>query len=579
MPSRLRKTSLPYLLLLPGLGFLLLFFALPLVYMALESLKTGTIDTGFQLTWEFSNYTEALKNYDEQFIRSFEYAGLATLIALLIGYPLAYVIAFRAGRWRNALLLLVIVPFFVTYLIRTLSWETILSDSGLVVSTLKSIGIVSEDGRLLDTTVSVVAGITYNYLPFMILPLYASLERIDSRMLEAGYDLYGRRRDVFRHVTLPLSMPGVVAGTLLTFIPAAGDFINAQLLGTPKQFMIGNVIQSRYLVVADYPTAAALSFLLMAFMLIIVADLGADRRHRGAARHRGGARVTLRRRGLDWLLNAYAGLALIYLLLPIGVILVFSFNNPVGRFNFIWNEFSLDAWKHPFAVEGIGSALEKSLQIAALSTIFATILGTLTALALVRYEFKGRAPVNFFIFIPLATPEVVLGAALLSQFLNWGTPQLGFATILIAHIMFNLSFVVITVRSRLIGFDRSLEEAAQDLGATPWETFRLVTLPLIMPGVVSAALLAFALSIDDFVITNFNSGSTITFPLFIWGAARVAIPPQIYVIASMIFLFTVAMMIITVWQQRRAERMAAVRPDEPTAPDEPTPAVAEPATA
>jgi spermidine/putrescine transport system permease protein len=267
---RLRKASLPYLLLLPGLGWLLLFFALPLVYMALESLKTGTIDTGFRLTWEFSNYSNALKDYNEQFIRSFEYAGMATLIAFLIGYPLAYVIAFRGGKWRNALLLLVIVPFFVTYLIRTLSWETILSDSGIVVSTLKSLGILSEDGRLLDTTVSVVAGITYNFLPFMILPLYASLERIDPRLLEAGYDLYGRRRDVFFRVTLPMSMPGVVAGALLTFIPAAGDFINAQLLGTPKQFMIGNVIQSRYLVVADYPTAAALSFLLMAFMLIIV---------------------------------------------------------------------------------------------------------------------------------------------------------------------------------------------------------------------------------------------------------------------------------------------------------------------
>ena len=270
MPVRLRKAALPYLLLLPGLGWLLLFFALPLVYMAFESLKTGTIDTGFQLTWEFSNYTNALNDYSEQFIRSFEYAALATLIALLIGYPLAYVIAFRGGKWRNALLLLVIVPFFVTYLIRTLSWETILSDSGVVVSTLKTLGIVSQDGRLLDTTVSVVAGITYNFLPFMILPLYASLERIDHRLLEAGYDLYGRRRDVFLRVTLPLSMPGVVAGVLLTFIPAAGDFINAQLLGTPKQFMIGNVIQSRYLVLADYPTAAALSFLLMAFSLIIV---------------------------------------------------------------------------------------------------------------------------------------------------------------------------------------------------------------------------------------------------------------------------------------------------------------------
>jgi spermidine/putrescine transport system permease protein len=276
--------------------------------------------------------------------------------------------------------------------------------------------------------------------------------------------------------------------------------------------------------------------------------------------------VTLARRSLDWVLNAYAGLALIYLLAPIAVIIVFSFNDPVGRFNFLWQEFSLDAWKDPFGgpVPGIGDALRNSIEIAVLSTIGATILGTLTALALVRYEFKARGPVNFFIFIPLATPEVVLGAALLSLFLNAAVAT-GFGTILIAHIMFNVSFVVITVRSRLIGFDRSLEEAAQDLGATPWETFRLVTLPLIMPGVVSAALLAFALSIDDFVITNFNAGSTVTFPVFIWGAARVAIPPQIYVIATMIFLFTVAMMILTVWQQRRAEKMAAVRPAEVTA--------------
>src|ERR687898_437409 len=275
--------------------------------------------------------------------------------------------------------------------------------------------------------------------------------------------------------------------------------------------------------------------------------------------------MTLRRRGLDWLLNVFAGLSLIYLLVPIAIIIVFSFNNPRGRFNFIWQEFSLDAWGDPFGVPGIGEALRNSVEIAALSTLGATILGTLTALALVRYEFRGRAPVNFFIFIPLATPEVVLGAALLSLFLNAGFAT-GFGTITIAHIMFNISFVIVTVRSRLIGFDRSLEEAAQDLGATPWETFRLVTLPLIMPGVIAAALLAFALSIDDFVITYFNNGSTITFPLFIWGAARVAVPPQIYVIATMIFLFTVAMMILTVWQQRRAEKMAAVRPDEPGGP-------------
>ena len=270
MGGRLKKAGLPYFLLLPGLGWLLIFFVIPLAYMAFESLKIGTLDTGYTFDWEFANYTDALSDFDEQFLRSFEYAGLATLIGLLIAYPLAYVIAFRAGRWRNALLLAVIVPFFVTYLLRTISWETILADSSLVVETLRSVGILSDGGRLLDTTVSVVAGITYNYLPFMILPLYASLERIERPLLEAGYDLYGRRRDVFLRVTLPLSMPGVVAGTLLMFIPAAGDFINAELLGTPRQFMIGNVIQSRFLELSDYPTAAALSFILMALMLAIV---------------------------------------------------------------------------------------------------------------------------------------------------------------------------------------------------------------------------------------------------------------------------------------------------------------------
>jgi spermidine/putrescine transport system permease protein len=270
VPASLKKAGLPYLLLLPGLGWLLIFFLIPLVYMAFESLKTGTLDTGYLFDWNFSNYGDAIRDFDEQFLRSFYYAGLATLIALVIGYPLAYVIAFRGGRWRNALLLAVIVPFFVTYLIRTLSWETILSDSGLVVNVLQTVGIVSDGGRVLDTTASVVLGITYNFLPFMILPLYASLERIDHRLLEAGYDLYGRRRDVFLRVTLPLSMPGVVAGTLLTFIPAAGDFINAELLGTPNQYMIGNVIQSRYLELSDYPTAAALSFILMAVMLAVV---------------------------------------------------------------------------------------------------------------------------------------------------------------------------------------------------------------------------------------------------------------------------------------------------------------------
>jgi spermidine/putrescine transport system permease protein len=265
-----RRGLLPYLLLAPGLAWLALFFLVPLYYMARQSLEEGTIFTGFEFAWNFQTYTDAIANYDEQLLRSFLYAGMATVIAFAIGFPLAYVIAFRGGKWKNALLLLVIVPFFVTYLIRTLSWQTILEDSGWVVGALQFVGILGDDGRLLATTAAVVAGITYNFLPFMILPLYASLERIDGRMLEAGYDLYGTRRAVLGRVTLPLAAPGIVAGSLLTFIPAVGDFINAELLGTPRQFMIGNVIQSRYLELTDYPTAAALSFILMALVLVVV---------------------------------------------------------------------------------------------------------------------------------------------------------------------------------------------------------------------------------------------------------------------------------------------------------------------
>ena len=263
---------------------------------------------------------------------------------------------------------------------------------------------------------------------------------------------------------------------------------------------------------------------------------------------------------LDQALNVYSGLVLAYPMLPIAIILLFSFNDTKSRFNFVWQGFTLKSWKNPFAFADLTDALVTSIQVAVISTIVATIIGTLMALALVRYQFRGRAPINFFIFIPLATPEVVLGASLLSLFISVGFAR-GLTTILIAHVMFNISFVVVTVRSRLIGFDRSLEEAAQDLGANGTQTFLRVTLPLIAPGVLAAALLAFALSIDDFVITNFNAGSTVTYPLYIWGAARVSIPPQVNVLAAMIFVFTLAMMLLTVWQQRRAERMSAVRPE------------------
>jgi spermidine/putrescine transport system permease protein len=260
--------------------------------------------------------------------------------------------------------------------------------------------------------------------------------------------------------------------------------------------------------------------------------------------------------------NIVAALVVVYLLIPIAVIFIFSFNNPAGRYNFTWVGFTLYHWGHVFSLPELTSAMLTSLKLAVLATVISTIVGTMMALALVRHQFAGRRAANFLIVIPMATPEVVMGAALLSFFLILGNPPLGFETLLIAHVMFCISFVVVVVRSRLIGFDRSLEEAAKDLGASSFETFRLITLPLIMPGIFGAAMLAFALSIDDFVISNFNSGTTVTFPLYIFGAAQRGIPVEVNVIAMMLFGVTVAAMGFATWQQRRAEKMAAVRPEQ-----------------
>jgi spermidine/putrescine transport system permease protein len=260
----------PYLLLAPGIVYLLLFFAVPLGFLAYQSLQSGNFDVGYSFTWAWGNYWNAIKGYRPEFIRSFQYAGIATLLALVLSYPLSYWIAFRGGRWKNLLLLAIVAPFFVTYLIRTLAWETILADNGLVVRILRHIGLIGSNGHLLATSIAVVAGITYNFLPFMALPLYVSLEQIDHSLIEAAQDLYASRWKAFLRVTLPLSLPGVVAGTLLTFIPAAGDFINAQLLGSPNQHMIGNVIQSKFLELTDYPAAASMSFVLMLTIMAAV---------------------------------------------------------------------------------------------------------------------------------------------------------------------------------------------------------------------------------------------------------------------------------------------------------------------
>ena len=263
-----RRKLLPWLFIGPGLLWLLIFFLYPLLNQGAVSLMTGNPEQGYDFTWAFSNYTDAISTYKEQFGRSIVYAGISTVLCLIIGFPLAYFTAFHAGRWKGLILLLIILPFFVSYVLRTVAWQLILSDEGWIVGVFRDLGLIADDGRLLATGFAVVAGITYNFLPFMALPLYVALEKIDTRYIEAATDLYASRATAFRKVTLPLALPGIFAGSLLTFIPACGDFINAALLGTPNQYMIGNVIQSKFLNILDYPQAAALSFTLMAFILV-----------------------------------------------------------------------------------------------------------------------------------------------------------------------------------------------------------------------------------------------------------------------------------------------------------------------
>jgi spermidine/putrescine transport system permease protein len=271
----------------------------------------------------------------------------------------------------------------------------------------------------------------------------------------------------------------------------------------------------------------------------------------GPVRHRADSART-------WVLGIWSALALLYLFIPIFIIVLFSFNDPQGRFNFTWQGFTLDHWKDPFANPDIATAMKNSILIAAISTLLAVALGTFMALALVRYGFRGRSAVDFFIFLPLSTPEVVLGAALLALFLT-AAINTGFVTIVIAHVMFTISYVVVTVKARLEGMDRHIEEAAMDLGATEWATFRKVTFPMIAPGVAAAALLAAAISIDDYVITSFNAGQTVTFPLFIFGATRQGVPPEVNVLATALLVIVLVLMGLNVLLQRRLARRDAAQ--------------------
>jgi spermidine/putrescine transport system permease protein len=539
-----------WLLLLPGMLYLAVFFLFPTVQLFLTSLydPSGSYEQGYSLTWHFANYADAIKDNWNLFLRSFTYAGIATVVCLVLGYPLAYAIAFKAGRWKYFMLVLVIAPFFTSFLLRTLAWRTILSDQGPVTSFFQLVGLLPDDGRLLATPFAVIAGLIYNFLPFMTLPLYASLDKVDYRLIEAAghvADVHPRlrrlhQRRAARHSQAvhgrqpdPGGLPHraqLPAGRQPVADPDGGRDGDGDRLRPPGR---------------DRGTG------LMASTTTRTQVSPEPVRARPAKRPRG--------RWLSDHLVLFVGiLVLVYTFVPIGYIFALSFNQPSGRSATAqFESFTWGNWTSICEPEGLCESVKLSFQVSITATVLATVLGTLMAFALVRHRFRGRATSNLVVFLPMATPEVVLGSSLLAMFVSVGLDSvLGFITLVIAHVLFCLSFVVVTVKARLVGMDARLEQAAMDLYANEWQTFRLITLPLAMPGIVAAAMLSFSLSFDDFIVTNFTAGQSVTFPLFIYGSKLKDFPPQLFVVGTLMFLISFVLVIAAeVWRRQRARSL------------------------
>ena len=457
-----------------------LFFIIPLYSLAAASLydPNGSVFRGYEMTWAFSNYSDALQAYWQPLLRSLLYGAIATSICLVLGYVLAYAIAFKAGRWKNLMLVLVIAPFFTSFLVRTLSWKLILSDNGLIVNTLQFLHILSADGRLLATPVAVVAGLTYNFLPFMVLPLFASIDKIDPRLIEASSDLYANPFVGFFKVTWPLSLPGVVSGHAADLHPGRRRLHQRPAAGQPQpaddrqrhpEPLHRRQRLPRGQRAVDDPDAA---------------DPG-DRPGLRPPGRDGGAALMAGRWLREHLVLILGILVLIYTFIPIFIVILMSFNEPDSRLVYRFDGFTLDNWLNPCADPSMCDAVVRSVEIGLLATFGATVIGTLAAFALVRHQFAGRSSSNLLIFLPMAAPEIVMGSSLLALFVAAGFGgKLGFGTILIAHIMFCLSFVVVTVRARLAGMGYTLEQAAMDLYATPSQTFWRVTFPIVFPGIL-----------------------------------------------------------------------------------------------
>ena len=548
---------------LPVMAWVLAFIVAPMVIMAVFSFwRYHNFD--LEPIWNLDNYRAVFQQrvYARVMARTLEIAVLVTVGCVVLAYPFAYVLARKAHRWRGVLIVLVMIPFWTSFLIRTYAWMSILAANGVVNSVLRGVGLIDAPVQLLYTMGAVIMAGIYLYLPFAILSIYTSLEKLGSSLEEAAMDLGAGPWATFRRVTLPLSLAGIQAAIIFVFVPTLGLFVTPALLGGANATMIGNLQVTIFKNSLDFGLGSAVSFVVLAIALATVALLGrsvdlervyaggvGQLARRQAAPGRGGAGV----------LGGYAVLVYLFLFLPVVCLVLFSFSSAAGSV-FPPPGYSLRWYGEALDDPWLMTSVQNSIVIAVLAAIIAVVLAAPGAYAIVRSRFPGRGILRQALIVPLIVPSIMLGFGLLLLF-NALKIELSMATVLIGHVTYVLPYAFFVIAAQQYGFDRSLEEAAMDLGADRLTTFRYVTLPLMVPGLVAAGLFAFTLSLDEFIITFLLTATTQTLPLYVWGMLRTIVSPTVNAVATLIvlasFTFVGGFLVIQILLRRRASVAAA----------------------
>lgn len=549
---------------LPVMAWVLAFIVVPMVIMAVFSFwRYHNFD--LEPVWNLDNYRAVFQQpvYARVMGRTLEIAVFVTVGCVALAYPFAYFLARKAQRWRGVLIVLVMIPFWTSFLIRTYAWMSILAANGVVNSVLRGLGLIDAPVQLLYTMGAVMMAGIYLYLPFAVLSIYTSLEKLGSSLEEAAMDLGAGPWTTFRRVTFPLTLAGIQAAVIFVFVPTLGLFVTPALLGGANATMIGNLQVTIFKNSLDFGLGSAVSFVVLAIALVTVALLGRsvdlERVYAGGVGQLGrrSSAAPGRRRG--GVLGAYAVLIYLFLFLPVALLVLFSFSSSAGGV-FPPPGYSLRWYGEALDDPWLMASVQNSLTIAVLAAVISVVLAAPGAYAIVRYRFPGRGLLRQALIVPLIVPSIMLGFGLLLLFNALGI-ELSMVTVLVGHVSYVLPYAFFVIAAQQYGFDRSLEEAAMDLGADRLTTFRYVTLPLMVPGLVAAGLFAFTLSLDEFIITFLLTATTQTLPLYVWGMLRTIVSPTVNAVATMIlvasFAFIAGFLVLPTLLRGRAARLPA----------------------